>query len=355
MERSPVQTVREVAFAHAREPWSVHLCALAAIALLSACASQPGVARPPKHSEVPASLDRPPPAAASRSNIVALLGNEEITWEDIRPGTLEAGSGVALREAILDRMLARELASQGLEVSPADVDAERTLLIDAIARTSRVTDDEAPRLLERIRRSRGMGQDRFEAQLRRTASLRRLVAGSIQISDDEVARRHELLHGSRYRARLILVKDQARASQLHETLAALPLGERESRFESLALAESIDPSARLGGQLEPISPVDPAYPDIVRRAIASKPPDRLTPILAVDRGYAVLFVQGEIPGDAEPLDATRDRLQKDLRLVRERVAMDDTAARMLREKPLSILWPDVAAAYALSAPGATAP
>ena len=66
-----------------------------------------------------------------------------------------------------------------------------------------VSPDDAERLLDTIRKNRGLGEVRFARLLERNARMRRMVAPGVQVSQEEVAQAFRMLHGPKYRVRVI--------------------------------------------------------------------------------------------------------------------------------------------------------
>jgi parvulin-like peptidyl-prolyl isomerase len=180
-----------------------------------------------------------------------------------------------------------------------------------------------------------VGDARFEAQLRRSAALRRLVAGTIEITDEDINQAFAIRHGPRVACRLILVRTNAEAQQIREQLVAAP--NLAALFPILARTRSIDASAPRGGALDPISPADPTFPSTIRSALSSIEPGGISPVLAVDLGFAIVLVEDRVPDDNASLDTRREPLRRLLRLQRERVAMETKAEDLIRAARLTIL------------------
>ena len=257
----------------------------------------------------------------------AMLDGQPITWDELRPVLGEAAGAAALREVALDRLLAAECTQRGVTISAADVDAERRLLLATLSQDAGASAGDAERLLERVRASRGLGDVRFGRLLERNARMRKLVAPGVQVSDEEVAQAFEMRHGAKYRTRVIVVPTQARAAELRGQIEGA--ADRLSAFAAAAARHSTDPSAARGGVSEPISPVDPAYPAAVRYELRGMKTGDLSQVVAADRGYALLFLEEEIPADGAALADKAEGIRAEVRTRRERLAMDDLARRLL--------------------------
>lgn len=105
----------------------------------------------------------------------------------------------------------------------------------------------------------------------------------------------------------------------------------------LATEHSSDVSAARGGLLDPVGRFDATYPDAFREAVFSTQPGTLTPVVALDEGFAVALVTGERGGGGVSFDAARADLEDRLRLDAQQRAMATLFDRIranMRVEPL---------------------
>jgi parvulin-like peptidyl-prolyl isomerase len=324
--------------------------------LFLALLAHAGCAGPPRD---PAVLDTSGLDAADRSvrrdapagppaemPFVAVLDARQITWADLHRRIGELAGAAVLEEVVLDRLLQDELARAGIAVGPGQVEAERRMLAQALARGQ--PDADAGALLEALRRERGLGPARYEALLARSAALRALVAPRITVTDEDVSRLHEVRHGERRRARIIVVGGAGEASRIRADLAP---GPSRADFADAAIAHSRDESALRGGLLEPISPADPAYPIVLRRALAELEPGQTSGVLALETGFAIVRMEEVIPPDGTLIEDVSEALALELRGRMERARMDELARRLVRGASLTILDPGVAWSWRVTGRG----
>lgn len=295
--------------------------ALVVSASLVGCAGSSGNASAraaPREAEPPRVAPAPP---------LAMAAGRAVTLEEIAPFALEAGGGVALEEIALDRVLTREAERAGVVVTESDMVRERILLLESFDTSGAARDEnEAVRLLERVRRSRGLGPTRFKALLWRTATLRKLVQPQVDVGESAIRRAHELAHGEKWRARLITVPTVPDAA---DAIARLPSPVSPGAFGAVAAEVSTDVSAARGGVIEPISPADASYPQAIRSALANLTPGGLSPPVALDTGFAVLLLEEVVPADGVTLEQGHAEAERRARLEQERLLMDRLAARLL--------------------------
>ncbi len=102
------------------------------------------------------------------------------------------------------------------------------------------------------------------------------------------------------------------------------------RFAEAAMNSSVDASASRGGLLDPFSPEDLTYPIALRQAIQSLPPgERITPTVALDGGYALVLVERKSPSPFVARGGDDALIEQQLRVRKERIAMDQLARRLL--------------------------
>ena len=280
------------------------------------------------------------PAMPERGQIreqpAALANGLSLSWDELRPMLAEAAGGQVVQEALLDRLLVTECKGKGISIGQGDVDAERKLLTEAIVRDAKATPNDAERLLESVRRSRGLGEVRFARLLERNARMRKLVAPTVEVSDADVAQAFEILHGVKYRVRVILTSEQSGVADALEKIAG-STGSLSVPFAERAMSISIDPSAERGGLLDPFSDADPAYPSSVREAVRGLQVGQVSPVLAVDRGYAIVLLEGRIPADGVRIEDALGTIAAEVRTRRERAAMDALGLRLIRGSGLRVL------------------
>jgi parvulin-like peptidyl-prolyl isomerase len=79
---------------------------------------------------------------------------------------------------------------------------------------------------------------------------------------------------------------------------------------------------------EPISTADSSYPQSIRASLAQLQPGTLSPIIALDSGYAILLLEAIIPADQPPADA-REKARSEVTLRAQRVAMERLSRELL--------------------------
>ncbi len=265
------------------------------------------------------------------ARVIATVGHEAVTADDLMPALYEIAGREALREWVLDRALQRAIENRGLAITPDMLRAERTLLAERTASGERLQSGAG--LTEQVLRERHLGPVRRESMIRRNAGLRLLTRDEVRVEPEEVSLAAEIAYGPKYRARVILAGTEREAGE-----ALTQLGARPTPADVARLAErySIDPSARTGGVLPLISPVDPAYPVAVRSALGELLPGHVSSIIPLPAGAAVVYLESVEPRSIVPEDAIK-RLEAELRVQRERVAMERLARQLVESTRVDVL------------------
>lgn len=282
-----------------------------------------------------------PPATIPQADRAALLvDGTPIGWGALRPMLSETAGGIVVEEAALDVLLEREARAAGVVVADEDLAFEEAELRRSVQAASASDQAQSAALIERVRRSRGLGPQRYQRLLRRNALLRRLTEPDVAVSASEIDLAFRIRWGERRRTRVLVAPGEHQAARLRSRVLDSPDSARSLVFARLAVEESIDASARAGGYLGEISPVDPGVPMTLRRAVRDLEPNELSPVLALEGGYGIAMVEAVIPADGgASLDEHRAEIEAALLRRKQRLAMDRLAAELLARASISVLDP----------------
>ncbi len=273
-------------------------------------------------------------AQAGGQSAAILVSGEAVAWSRLLPALAESAGAIAIEEAALDLLLEREAAKAGVRATAEDVDAERRAMAEAVAPGGDAARGEAA--LRQVRRERGLGESRFAALLRRNALMRKLVQPEVAVTPLAIDQAYELRYGERIGARIITT---ATAEEAAAAAARIRGGEA---FNEVAARVSNDASAARGGLIEPVSPADPSYPASIRKALTEAQPGGLTPVIAVEKGFALLQRDAApVPAPAErpAIDAVRADLERDARRRQERLLMARLGRRLMESASVTVLDP----------------
>jgi parvulin-like peptidyl-prolyl isomerase len=257
---------------------------------------------------------------------LAIVADSRITRETLLPSLLESAGAAALEEALLDIALEREISRAGFRFTVEDIEREREIVLQTVAEESQVDIDRAALMVDQLRRERGLGPRRYQAQLLRNAKLRALVSESITVSDEEVELAKKINFGEKVRVRIITVAGEREVAEIRSALLATSAERRSSEFAMIAIARSTDSSARRGGDLGFISPEDPSLPLSIREQLREAKSFEPTDPAVFGDGFAIALVEDRTPA-SQP--ASDDDVRRRVLLRKQRVAMDDLSNRLL--------------------------
>jgi hypothetical protein len=262
--------------------------------------------------------------------------------EDLWGHAAELAGAQALEEVVLERALERETSAAGLTVDEEAVAREEGLLVREMRAQSGADDRAAAGALERIRRERGLGPTRYAALLRRSAMLRALVAGSAEVTPEELARERDLADGPRVTARVMrLIDPVAAASARREVMENRTDADSLSvAFARIATERSLDVSADAGGLVRGVSPLDPGIDPALREALATLVPGAVSEVLVLRDGAWLVLVEDRAPAAGSGLSDAL--IVERLRLRKERVAMETLAQRLVSGAGVTVLDPSLA-------------
>ncbi|WP_432800299.1 peptidylprolyl isomerase [Poriferisphaera sp. WC338] len=263
------------------------------------------------------------------SQTIAYVDGKPVQATDMLGTLYETAGGESLSDLILDRMLADESKTYDLVLTQDMIKRERDLILNSLD----ADPDQAQRLLNKLRRERGLGETRFPAMLERNAMLRQLIQPEVNLTNYLMRQQFDLIYGPKFQPRLIIVPELIQANELRKRALA---GES---FSDLAALNSTDISARQGGLLAPISLADTNYPQNIREAIAKLEDGSISDLIAMDNGYAFIQLYRTIEAQPVQYAEVESEVARILRNKLEATLMRQKAAELVRKANVTILEP----------------
>lgn len=273
---------------------------------------------------------------AARESIAMLIGQDVIGWSQIQPLLAET-AGPVLEEIALDHILKIQCAQAGITISSLDITLEERRLVDRLSNAANADPAASSELLERVRNSRGLGPRRYQALLQRNAMLRKIVASEVTVTPAQLEQALAVRHGPKFRGRVLLTRSEREAAAARAQIAAS--SDPKSAITSLAAASAETARVYPAGMVEPISAADPTYPSGLRAVIAKMKPGEVSPVIALDRNFAVFVLEEILPGLAST--SSDSSIEADVRDVNERMAMERKANQLLEIAGVNVLDPDL--------------
>lgn len=267
---------------------------------------------------------------------LAIVDGVRVGAERVHTYADEAAGSVAFEEAALDALLDRELAASSISITPDAAQTELQYLVAALTTDGNVSKEQTGVVLERLKRQRGLGPARFQALLERNAKLRALVAPTVDVTPDDLKTALAVEFGPKVRARVLTVATRELAADLRARISADTV-DPLTAFARLASQFSTDPSAGVGGVIEPMSPADVSLAPALRQAITDPPLGLLPEAVDTGRGFTLVYVEEKTPARAGATPEETERVRTKARRRLERIAMDRLGRQLLDRAKITIL------------------
>ncbi len=193
---------------------------------------------------------------------IALVNGEPITRAQLADECIVREGNKILETLIARKLIEQEIRKRKLDVTPAEVDREIEEVAMRLGGVNRET------WLRTLDKERGISPAQYARDIiYPTIALRKLAAGRVQVTEQDMKDAFEANFGAKLHCRIITVGTQREAVQIWEELKANP-----AAFPNIAKTKSTDAATRaLGGFLsEPIarhahprSVSDPAFAQLV--------------------------------------------------------------------------------------------
>ena len=265
--------------------------------------------------------------AATKQNpgVAAVVNGQQVTIAAVAKECVRRHGKEVLEGEINRKLLTQALQKAKQQVTTADIDAE----IQRAAKSyGFVRDDGSADVDAWIGSVVSDGKTTKEIYVYDavwpSVALKKLVAGSVTVSEEDLQRGFESAFGPRVEVLAIVLSDQRTAQKVWEMARDNPT---DQFFGSLAEQYSVEPvSASNSGKVPPIRKFG-GQPAIEREAFALKP-GGLSGIVATGDQYIILRCQGFTEPIVTDLTAVRDELVSDLTEKKTSLAMAEEFDRL---------------------------
>ena len=261
---------------------------------------------------------------------VAYINGSPVKAKSMLNSMYEIAGGESLANEVIDRGIQEDLDLRHEVLTMQMVETEKQYILDSLDPDDL---DQATRMLNKLRQQKGLGEYAFHAMLKRNAGLRKIVSRDVNMTPVLLQQEYKLRYGDRYQARMIVMPDLRSLQHIRRQ------AEQGADFALLANTNSTDISARQGGLLPAISPVDSNYPKTIRKTLTKLKPGELSDALAVDNGYAFLKLERVVPASKLKYDEVEDQLKKAVRTRVEATLMRQKATEYITKARVTVLEP----------------
>ena len=228
------------------------------------------------------------PTATRKPQFVARVNQDRISWQELADLCVKRYGEEVLENLVNKRIIEQECRDKGIRVSSGEIDAE----IQKQADMFRVTPKQWLKILEQERdlKPEQYAKDIVWPKL----ALTKLTKDRIEVTAEDLQKGFEASYGPRVKARMIVMNDQRKLTQIWTQAKANP-----EDFGRLARDHSEDPGSRaLDGQIQPIAKYS-GFETFWKTAFDLRPGE-LSGVIQIGDRYAILLCEGR----TEPLDLT---------------------------------------------------
>lgn len=250
--------------------------------------------------------------------VVALVNGDKVTLEELSKESMLRHGPEVLNVEIGHKLLEQALKRAGKTVSQEDLNAE----IAHAAKLAGVVDEQGRPDIQRWVKQTTEEQDiSYKLYVRDSvwpsAALKKLTAGQVQVTQEDLKKSYDANYGVRVRCRAIVLANMRRAQEVWEKARANP---SMDYFGDLAAEYSIEPTSKaLRGEVPPIR-LHGGQPQLEQVAfeLTENDPPR---IVQLGDKFVVLKYEGRTEPKKIELEAVRDILLQDIMEKKIRVAM----------------------------------
>ena len=246
-----------------------------------------------------------------------MVGDQSITMAMLGAECVDRFGEEILESEIARRLLTQAIKKAGVEVTQNDINAEAA---EAAVRFGFIQSDgsaDMDKWVEAITQDGMSAQTYVDESVWPTAALKKLVAESIEITQEDMDRGYVNAYGPRAEVLAIVLSDQRSAQKVWK---AARDGATEESFGSLAERYSVEPiSASNRGKIPPI-PKFGGQPSVEKEAFRLKPGE-LSGIIVTGGQYIILRCQGFTEPIVTDRESVREELIRDLKEKKFRQAM----------------------------------
>jgi parvulin-like peptidyl-prolyl isomerase len=262
--------------------------------------------------------------------VAAIINGHQITIRALADECLERYGDDVLEGAINRKIIDQAMRKRNAKLSDADIEAEIERAAVAMGKVDANGKADVAAWIESVTATEGITKDVYvRDEVWPSAALKKLVAGNVQVTPEDLQRGYEANYGPKVRCRAIVVNNQRRAQEIWDKAReamprdATPQAKEHALkvFGDLAAEYSIEVGSRsLRGEVPPVQKHG-GQPVLEKEAFSLSAENPLSGILQVGSTYVILYYEGR----TEPIDTNfnevKKLLQADIHEKKMRVAM----------------------------------
>ncbi len=260
-----------------------------------------------------------PQLSRQMPGVAARINGSTITLRELADQCIERHGEEVLEGTINRRLIEQAVKRNNITITEEDLDREIARAAGAMLRPKPDGSPDVEQWIKMVTQQQGISVEVYRHDsVWPSVALRKLVAGQVRVTDEDLQKGFEANYGPRVRCRAILMDNLRRAQQVWEMAKKNPTAEY---FGELAAQYSIEPGSRaLKGEVPPIQKHS-GQPLLEKEAFALKKGE-ISGIIQLEADkFVILFCEGHtVPAKVE-FEAVRDLLYQDILEKKTRLAM----------------------------------
>lgn len=253
--------------------------------------------------------------------VVATVNGEQVTMRKLGEECLARHGEPVLEGEVSRLLLQQELKRAGVTVSQSDLEQEMAHAAELAGVTNETGKADLKKWVDSVTKQQDVS---YEVYLRDSvwpsAALKKLTAGKVEITPEDMQKGYEANYGERVRCRAIVMAKMRRAQ---EVWAKARENVSMDYFGDLAAEYSIEPTSKtLRGEVPPLRRHG-GQPQLEEAAFALQPGE-MSGIIQVGDKFVILKCEGRTEPTDVDMQTVRDILRQDLFEKKLRIAMAET-------------------------------
>lgn len=283
--------------------------------------------------------------AQSDGDAIAIVNGHPLARREVVELLMESHGLAAMQQLIMLDLARQETRRLGLEVAPADVQAEFEYSLDQLAKQANpdgtpMSPEQKRRTLDALLEQKGLSMAEFMVGMERNAHLRKVVRRDVKIDERLVREQFARQYGEKVEVRHIQLGDM---NQIAEAQSLIKDG---VDFAEVARKLSVNrETASRGGDLGQFTIGAENIPPALREAAFSLKPGEVSAPVRVDAFFHILQLERRIPPPNVTYEAVRDEVEASLRAKIEASEMSHLATELFRKARINVLAPKLRAEF----------
>jgi len=241
-----------------------------------------------------------PKKRAEMPGVAATINGKTISIRDLAEACIDRHGEQVLDVMIHRKLLGQELKRRHLTVTQQELDSEIARAAFTAGKLKSNGKPDVDAWLKTIT-AQGMTMDKYMHDAVWPSTALKLVAGDVQVTDEDIDRGYKSNYGSKAEVRAIVLDSQRRAQEVWQKARDNP---SIDFFGKLAEQYSIEPASRANeGRVPPLRQFS-GQPELEKEAFRLKPGE-ISGIVQISDKFVILYLEGY----TKPVQVSRDEVK----------------------------------------------